>query len=211
MVCILALDTSSAACNVALLTDHQLSSDEVIIGIGHAEYLIPQINSLMAKAEVGFEALDKIVVTIGPGSFMGVKVGLSVARAFALSLSIPLIGISNLEALAGDAMQFGNTGPVLVAIDARNSELYIQAFELRDEVIIPITDAKTCSVEEAAEMAVGLQAKLIGSGASYIAQVFPDTIVVGTNLAPSITRIASSSLSLMPGTIPGPLYLRPAS
>src|SRR5450432_1394851 len=100
---ILALDTSGAACSVALrdgagrLLAHRFEA----LARGHAERLMPMLREVMAEADVDFAALALIAVTTGPGSFTGIRVGLAAARGLALASGLPILGITAFEALAG--------------------------------------------------------------------------------------------------------------
>jgi tRNA threonylcarbamoyladenosine biosynthesis protein TsaB len=119
---ILVIDTASKACSVALFNDGELfASDYDVIGRGHAERLLPMIQQLpdMGRA-------DEIWVNAGPGSFTGIRVGISAARALALAWNIPCNGYSNLQLIA--AMADAN-GPVDVAINGGHGEMFFQSFD----------------------------------------------------------------------------------
>jgi tRNA threonylcarbamoyladenosine biosynthesis protein TsaB len=128
---VLALDTSGAACSVALrdragrLLGHRIQA----LARGHAELLMPMLRDVMAEAEVDFAALALIAVTIGPGSFTGIRVGLAAARGLALASGLPILGITAFEALAQavpPAEREGRT--LLVAIDSKRGDLFVQGF-----------------------------------------------------------------------------------
>jgi len=113
---ILALDTTLTACAVAIVDDEATRAAlSEPMQRGHAERLAPMVHAALTTAELRAADLDRIVVTTGPGSFTGVRVGLAFARAFALARSIPCIGISTLEALALEAGESGLRGGVIAA------------------------------------------------------------------------------------------------
>jgi tRNA threonylcarbamoyladenosine biosynthesis protein TsaB len=99
-VTILAIDSALAACSAAILRPDAARIEPM--ERGHAERLAPMVESMMAEADVAFASLSRVVVTIGPGSFTGLRVGLSFARTLARALEIPCIGVSTLRALAGE-------------------------------------------------------------------------------------------------------------
>jgi tRNA threonylcarbamoyladenosine biosynthesis protein TsaB len=153
---ILVIDTATKACSVALFNDGELfASDYDVIGRGHAERLLPMIQQLpdMGRA-------DQIWVNAGPGSFTGIRVGISAARALALAWEIPCNGYSNLQLIA--AMADAN-GPVDVAINGGHGEMFFQSF---DENSAPITDLRSLSPNDAATASHA--AIIAGDGAEHI-------------------------------------------
>ena len=135
---ILALDTSSAACSAAVCIDGVIRARQFeIIGRGHAERLMPMIAEVMDAAESKFAALNLLATTVGPGTFTGLRVGLATARGLALAGGLPVAGITTFEAVAHDIWLTAELGvpssevPVsrlIVALDARRGEIYVQAF-----------------------------------------------------------------------------------
>lgn len=124
---ILAFDTAVMGCSVAVYDSGLDRSwvERLETERGQAEFLVPMIQSVMQKADVGFADLDRIAVTIGPGSFTGVRIGLATARALSLASGKPLVGISTLELLLA---QSGVTGDALVLVDTKRDDFYGQVF-----------------------------------------------------------------------------------
>ena len=100
---------------------------------GHAEALMPMIVSVLEQAGAGFSELDALAVTVGPGSFTGLRVGLAAARGLSLACGIPVVGITTLEAVAYAAAAAtdddrGSEGCILAAIETKRADVYIQFF-----------------------------------------------------------------------------------
>ena len=96
---LLAIDTALDACSVAVVSGPRIVAETDVIGRGHAERLVAMIEAVMAKADCGFSDLDRIAVTVGPGSFTGIRVGLATARGLALAAGKPLVGVLTLDAM----------------------------------------------------------------------------------------------------------------
>ncbi len=130
---ILALDTTMAACSVALVRDGTvLAADRETMDQGQAEALMPMIEDVMARAQQTYAGLDRIAVTVGPGSFTGVRVGLAAARGLGLAAEKPVVGLLTTEVLAAAAAQRDRLDAgtrVLVAIDTKRGDIYAQAFD----------------------------------------------------------------------------------
>lgn len=129
MIC-LTLDTAGTACAACLYDsakDVVLAEISEDIGKGHAERLMGIISDVMAKAKVNYQDIGRIVTTTGPGSFTGIRVGVATARGFGIGLNVPVIGISNLEAIL-EELTVDTTGqnvPMLgVAMNAGRGQAY---------------------------------------------------------------------------------------
>ena len=130
MPTILAMDTSTAACSVALWRDGGVAASRFeVIERGHAEYLVPMIEAVMAEADEQPADIDLIAVTTGPGAFTGIRLGLATARAMALAQDIPCIGILTTEALAAGVPQVEPTETILSVLDSKRGDVYAQAFD----------------------------------------------------------------------------------
>lgn len=126
---LLALDTSTEACSVALLCGDRLSFRHELAPRKHAEQVLPWIEQLLAEAGLARAQLDAIAVGRGPGGFTGVRLAVAVAQGLAFGLDRPLLPVSSLAALAMQAGG-GERDCVLAAIDARMGELYLGAFRI---------------------------------------------------------------------------------
>lgn len=122
---IVAFDTSTEYCSLALWLNGSLASRDVLAGQRHSELLLPMLQTMLNEAGVTLSQIDGIAFGAGPGSFTGLRIACSVAQGLAFSQDVPVIGISTLEALA----QQVDTPRVLAALDARMGELYFAAYE----------------------------------------------------------------------------------
>ncbi len=163
---LLVIDTSGPECAAGIYdagTAQMLSLRSETIGKGHAEILPGMIEDAAKAAATRLKTLDRIAVTVGPGSFTGIRVGVAMARGLALSLGIPAVGVTTLQVVAEPAL--GQATPVLALIDARREELYSQLFE---------ADGASCGepqalrYEEARRLAEHHGALTVGSGARIL-------------------------------------------
>ena len=128
---ILAFDTSGPACSVAVWRDGTvLAHRRDAMERGQAEALMPLIAAAMDEAGVAYATLDRIAVTVGPGSFTGVRVGLAAARGLMLASNIPAVGLLTGEVLAAAVSpeERGDATRILAAIDTKRGDLYVQQF-----------------------------------------------------------------------------------
>ena len=132
---ILAIDTATEACSVALLDDGSCQEIFEIIPRQHTERVLPMVNELLKEADLSLSQLNAIAFNSGPGSFTGVRVGTSVAQGLAFSNDLPVIAVSSLAALAQLAFREENKDNVLSAIDARMSEVYWGCYQLDNDIM----------------------------------------------------------------------------
>src|SRR5436189_806256 len=126
---ILAIDTALDACAAGILDTAQnqlIAQESLAMKRGHAEALMPLIARVMKASGVAFTFLDRIAVTTGPGSFTGLRVGLSAARGIALAANKPVVGITTLTAYAAPHVSEHGEHPIISAIDARHDHVYLQ-------------------------------------------------------------------------------------
>src|SRR6266700_7345174 len=126
---ILAIDTALDACSAAVLDTNAskiIAQESQAMKRGHAEALMPLIARVMQASGIAFTSLDRIAVTTGPGSFTGLRVGLSAARGIALAADKPVVGLTTLTAYAAPVVSQDAGQPVISAIDARHDQVYFQ-------------------------------------------------------------------------------------
>jgi tRNA threonylcarbamoyladenosine biosynthesis protein TsaB len=125
---ILALDTSSDACSVALQTDAGIADIHEQAPREHTRILIPMIDRILRENELELANLDTIVLGNGPGSFIGMRIGASVAQGLAFGAGLQIVPISSLAAVAAEVFEIHEAAQVLVAQDARMGEVYFARF-----------------------------------------------------------------------------------
>ncbi|MFC0525830.1 tRNA (adenosine(37)-N6)-threonylcarbamoyltransferase complex dimerization subunit type 1 TsaB [Pontibacillus salicampi] len=134
---ILAIDTSNQALGVALMKDNVLAADyQLNIKRNHSVQLMPAIHRLMEEAEMKPKELDCIAVAHGPGSFTGVRIGLTTAKTLAWTLSIPIVPVSSLEVAAYNAV--AHTGYVCPFFDARRGLVYTGLYKANGAELTPV-------------------------------------------------------------------------
>lgn len=230
---ILALDTALGACSVAVCRGGEtLASAFELRQRGHAEALMPMIEDVCAKAGLALDAIDLFATTVGPGTFTGVRIGLSAARGLALSLDKPLKGYSTLEVIGWGAVACaGNAALSRLAVihDARREEVYAQLFQVTGASLSAVSQPQLLGLHELDGFIPATPTWLAGSGAGLArdqlsdsargiilenAPSDPDALVIGAMAARDFSDIpaAAQSLhyldqtSLMPLAMP--LYLR---
>ncbi|MFQ1640129.1 tRNA (adenosine(37)-N6)-threonylcarbamoyltransferase complex dimerization subunit type 1 TsaB [Aeromonas veronii] len=129
---ILAVDTATEACSAALLVGDKLFSRWEEAPRDHTRKILPMVQAVLEDAGISLSDLDAIAFGRGPGSFTGVRIGISVAQGLAFGAGVPLIGISTLAAMAQGAYRLEGAEQVLTAIDARMNEVYFGRYELID-------------------------------------------------------------------------------
>lgn len=149
MTCILALDTATEACSVALIYKQQVFSCYEVIPRGHAQRLLPMIDEVLAQANCSLNDLDAIAFGRGPGAFTGVRIAIGVVQGLAFALDIPVIPVSDLAVLAQRAYRETNTQYIAAAIDARMDEVYWGCYCISNGIAQLLDDESVCAPEQA--------------------------------------------------------------
>jgi tRNA threonylcarbamoyl adenosine modification protein YeaZ len=210
---ILALDTTLGACSAAVARGSELFSAYELRNREHAEAIVPMMTRVMDEAGLTYDALDAIAVTTGPGTFTGVRVGVSTARGLALATGLPLIGVTSLEVMAHMALEQLDKAPdtLGIVVDARRGEVYMALFDCEGEII---SDPAALTPELAVD---ALPQKghvlLAGGGAGLVASAaLTRGLTIETvlpDLQPDAAMLATMALTRTAQEGPmHPLYLR---
>jgi tRNA threonylcarbamoyladenosine biosynthesis protein TsaB len=210
---ILAIDASCNAISACVCDEGEaepIARDTVAMARGHAEALAPLVERVMTKAPGGFASLDRIAVSIGPGSFTGIRIGIAMARAMGLALDVPVVGVSTLVAFAGPLLLEPRAGIIVSAIDARHGRVYFQLFEATGR---PLIAARVETLRDAARAIGAGPARIAGNAASLLAEEFGRAAsafdVSAAAEYPDIFAVARIGLASDPQAAPPrPLYLK---
>ena len=142
---LLALETATEACSVAVLVDGEVHERFEIAPRRHAELALPWAGQLLAEVGVAKSQLDAIAVGRGPGAFTGVRLAIAIAQGIALALDRPLLPVSTLAALAMRA----DGDRILASIDARMGEVYLGAFSRRGDDLVALDDEVVVKPDDA--------------------------------------------------------------
>jgi len=147
MTTLLALDTATEACSAALLHQGEVVYRSEVIPREHANLLLPMLQELMRERDITLAQVDALVFGRGPGAFTGVRIATGMVQGLAFASDKPVIGVSNLAALAQRAWREHQVEHVAAAIDARMDEVYWGVFGLRDGVMQALSDERVCAPE----------------------------------------------------------------
>lgn len=160
---ILAMDTAAASCSVAIWQDSNVTHHVLQeMTRGHASDLLPMVETLLQEAGLAVGDMDGLAVTVGPGAFTGLRIGLAAARGFGVASMLPVIGVTTLEALAFGVGQ--QDCPVLCALDAKRADLYCQLFGKTGH---PLTEAQALLPENVVKLLPEDCKKVVVCGDSF--------------------------------------------
>ncbi|MBK8007499.1 MAG: tRNA (adenosine(37)-N6)-threonylcarbamoyltransferase complex dimerization subunit type 1 TsaB [Rhizobiales bacterium] len=211
---ILAIDTALEACQVAIFD----SDEEKLLAMlshdmrrGHAEALIPIIADAMKAAGLDYSQLDRIATTIGPGSYTGLRVGISAAKGLSFASGKPAVGITTLAALSAPLIAEDTAVPVVSVIDARHGNVYFHMAGAGQRVLL---SARHTSIEDAILTITAGPVRLVGPAAQILAANWPrhpgpPPVAIDGRAKPSIEWVARLAAAAEPLRAPAkPLYLR---
>jgi tRNA threonylcarbamoyladenosine biosynthesis protein TsaB len=163
---LLALDTSTEACSVALLYQGNIMALDEVCPQQHSKRVLPMIDRLLAESGLSLHALDGIVFGRGPGSFTGVRIGVSVTQGLAFGADLPVFGISTLAAMAQAAVRLYHANQIVAAIDARMAEVYLASYYCDTNGILqPLSAEQAIKPQQLAP--IGLTGKVMAVGTGW--------------------------------------------
>lgn len=216
---ILAFDTAGAGCSACVWKDTAVLAVRTgRMERGQAEALVPMLSAVLAEAGVAWADLDRLSVTVGPGSFTGLRVGLATARAASLASGVPIVGVTTLEAFAhgvgADVRARGGT--IVAVVDARRDDVYVQAFSAAD--LAPLgapasvrPDAVQAWLQESGGSG---PVTAVGDGVPLIADIAGaagwTVIGQGQDVPDPVVVAQMAATRPVTGDVPAALYIRPA-
>jgi len=212
---ILAIDTALSAVSACVLdrdSSEPLALESIPMERGHAEALAPLLERVVGKVEGGFASIDRIAVTVGPGSFTGIRIGLAAAYAIAIARKIDIVGVSTLAALAAPHIFDPFEGALAAAIDARHGQVYVAAFGPDGRMLLA---PRRAGAHEALRAIGDGPLNLVGGGGEILAKEARNsgvaTKILAQDAAPDIAVVARLGFAASPATAPArPLYLKAA-
>ena len=172
---ILAFESSAKAASVALCKDGKLISQySQCSGLTHSRTLLPMAEDLLKNAELSIRDVEGFAVSHGPGSFTGIRIGVSAVKGLAWASDKPCVGVSTLEAMAWHGLAVG--GYICPVMDARRSQVYNAIFKIEEGKVVRVSEDRAIALSELAEEVKALNAPvfLVGDGAEITAKYFAD-------------------------------------
>lgn len=161
---VLAIDTVTEACSVALLTEAGMFARFQEMGRGHADEVLGMVDAVLKEGGLGLSALDGIAAGVGPGAFTGVRISVSAAQGLAFGANLPVLPVTSLEALAAQVLREG-PGQALACLDARMGEVYWGGF--RADAKRGVTFVGELAVGPAASVTPPFQGSFHGIGRGF--------------------------------------------
>jgi tRNA threonylcarbamoyladenosine biosynthesis protein TsaB len=211
---IVAIETATPACAVGVRTGPGVEVTRVVNdGRRHTEALALALGVLLDEVGLTPRDVTRVVVDRGPGLFTGLRVGIATAISFSQGLGAELVGVTSLEMLAHGAFDAGVRGTLVSCVDGRRGEIFVQTFQLGDDVRA-VSDPHVAIAGDVADEWTrhGEPVTFTGDGVERYADLF-DGIVLGTTFAQSVPSVhAALSLGARgePTDVVSPLYLREA-
>lgn len=208
---ILALDTASEACSVALLCDGQILEDFQILPRLHGQRILPMVEQLLAEAGIGLTQLDALAFGRGPGAFTGLRIATGMIQGLAFGADLPVCPVSSLAALAQQGHRLHQASQVLACIDARMDEVYWGSFALAEGLMHPVSVEAVSAPEQVIAQPVGWG---IGNGWQFAERIACQPEYCDAEALPHAQDIAQLALAdfnagqAVAAELAQPVYLR---
>ena len=215
---ILAIESSARAASVALVEEGILKAQNMQhAGLTHSKTLLPMLHALLEGLGLKVDDVDKIAVSVGPGSFTGIRIGVAVAKGLAWAKDKPLVGVSSLKAMAHQAKHMG-AGILCPVMDARRAEVYNALFQAERDKLKRLTEDRAIAIEALfGEEALETPFTLVGDGAGLCynwlkergreAEILPEHLLQQTAWG---VAMAALHLPGEPVYAVNPNYIRPS-
>lgn len=219
---ILAVDSSAVAASAALCEDGKILGEFYCnTGLTHSQTLMPMINGLLQNSRIPLERVDLFAVSVGPGSFTGIRIGISTVKGLAFPQNKPCVGVSTLEAIASNLSHLNAT--ICAVMDARCKQVYNAVFRAADGKLERLTEDRAISAEDLARDCEKYSKPLflVGDGANLCynvygfqaegAQLAPEPLLFqhASGVAKATVTVYQNGLTVSPDAL-RPVYLRPA-
>lgn len=188
----LAFESSAKAASVALVEDERLISQySQCSALTHSRTLLPMAEDMLKNAELRLSDLDLIAVAHGPGSFTGIRIGVSTVKGLSWAGDKPCVGVSTLEAMAWHGLSAG--GYICPVMDARRNQVYSALFKIENDKPVRLTEDRPISLEELAAELKALDAPvfLVGDGAE-LTKSYLSSLPLPCRIAPENLRYQSA-------------------
>ncbi len=192
---ILGIDSSTPGCSVALLNNDAVVAEQ--IGDpqpSYSKYLLQMVDQVLKEGKSRLDDVDGFAVTIGPGSFTGLRIGVSLLKGFVLATEKPFVGINSLEALASTLDSPKH--PICTALDARKSEVYAAVFESQKDSLRSLIKESALSPQGLCEK-IEVPALFVGSGVERYREIFKESLgarFVESEAQPKFSTAAGAAL-----------------
>jgi len=208
---LLALDTALGAASACVFDSNNaevLAEERIVLSRGHDLVLLSMLGRVVSV--VGFERIDRVAVSVGPGSFTGLRIGIAAAHGVGLSRDLAVVGVSTLSAFAAPAVEQGGDSPIAAVIDMRHGRVCIGVFAPDGR---SLTEPAIVSATEVSRLFAKRPVRLVGSAAPLVAvecwQRGVAATVVGETIAPDIRFVARLGALADPDDAPPrPLYIK---
>lgn len=192
---LLAIDASGVAGSVAYIKDGKLAGEYYFCDkLTHSQTIMPMLEHMKSLISINMDEIDVVAVTSGPGSFTGLRIGVTAAKALALALNVPIVGVPTLDVIA-QAMYFTEYY-ICPIMDARRNQVYTALYKWNEEKLERLTEHRAIDMTEYLESLKKYEGKVIflGDGVTAYKQRIEETLGNRAVFAPSFCNLQHASV-----------------